>query len=846
MSTPPDRHDAGTRGGIASSRRWLASLNSQLVVMLLLASAIPVVVVVFLPTFGLYSQSRASLESTIGSHLTEVADETMARATAAVEPYRQQVFQLARDVRPHLVEMLRRDPQELAARWSAYGRSMEPSEVDAVTRRLVAALPPSAFFVVADRRGLLFTSSHPTHPFDIQASWWRAAVQKGRFVVGKTSYDRTIPAVWVALSAPVWDRDEIVGGIHVWLPIPSLAEVVRSASLDAVSSDSGRDVTILGRDADDGALYVVARSDDQWATLGDGDWVWVHVEGHEDFDGDAMVVADSLTVEPVGVLSTARQTMTGLAETVKQSLILRHGLRSPLAVSVTVKKSGAFFPEAAQVAMASTQMAPLPKYTVEEDATGVERVYGFRRSSSVLPWSVVVSQPTRVAFTPAQALRERVLWATGLSMAVLVVASVLFARRLVRPIRQITDAVQAIRRGDLQHAIPVTMSNEIGVLVDEFNAMSRTVQETLSRLTDEEKKLSSVLNSVAEGIVYLNLDRRIVLVNPAAEYLLGIELDTTGKVIDDVLSPEAVADIFPDMRARPATGRASSRSATVARGESTVALRIVDSPVLSEDGARMGTVFVLDDVTREKEIEEMKSDFVALVSHELRTPLTSIYGYTRLMLDGKTGAVPDSVRDKLVRIERQALRLSNLIGDLLDLSRIESGRLEVRLEPMSVVDVARQRLDDIRQLSDGRGIELAFECEEGVPDVLGDAERIGQVLTNLLTNAVKFTPEGGQVRVRIRREGNLVSIQVIDNGQGIPSEERQKIFDKFHQVSSVHTRHQGGTGLGLAIAKSIVEAHEGHIWVDSELGKGSDFRFVLPVADPSRQASRRSRATRPA
>lgn len=378
------------------------------------------------------------------------------------------------------------------------------------------------------------------------------------------------------------------------------------------------------------------------------------------------------------------------------------------------------------------------------------------------------------------------------------------------------------------------MTNEIGVLVDEFNAMTRTVQDALGRLINEEKKLSSVLNSVAEGIVYLDLERRIVLVNPASQRLLQCAEDVVGKSVDAVLEPEVAELVFPQAYSNASSNRTRSHEVTVVRDDGKIALKVVSSPALYEDGTPIGTVFVLDDVTRDKEIEQMKSDFVALVSHELRTPLTSIYGYTRLILDGKTGGINDTTRDKLVRVERQALRLSHLIGDLLDLSRIESGRLEIRSEPISVREIASSRLEDCRPQADEKGIELAFESADDVPNALGDSERIGQVITNLLSNAIKFTPVNGQVRVRLRREGNLVSVQVIDSGSGIPVEERHKIFDKFHQVSSVHTRQQGGTGLGLAIAKSIVEAHGGHIWVDSELGKGSDFRFVLPIAEGER------------
>ncbi|MBT5535513.1 HAMP domain-containing protein, partial [Candidatus Poribacteria bacterium] len=439
---------------------------------------------------------------------------------------------------------------------------------------------------------------------------------------------------------------------------------------------------------------------------------------------------------------------------------------------------------------------------------------------------------TRLAFTSAEALREDVLWVVGVVIAGLGVTSVIFARRLVRPLRQITDAAQVIRRGDYQQAIPITMHNEIGILVEEFNEMTGTVQDALGRLTREERKLNSVLNSIAEGIVYLDLDRRVVLTNPAAEHLLGLPDDTAGKIVDDLLDADVVDRLFSAERGSRRRARPVSSEASLTVGEETRALKVVSSPVLAGDDSPIGTVYALDDITREKEIEQMKSDFVALVSHELRTPLTSIYGYTRLILDGKTGEVPAVTLDKLVRVERQALRLSHLISDLLDLSRIESGRMEMRMAPTSIVDVAATRIEDIRTQADDKEIRLTLEAGDDVPDAVADGERIGQVLTNLLSNAVKFTPHGGSVQTRIRREGSLLSVQVVDTGVGIPPEERTRIFEKFHQVSNVHTRQQGGTGLGLAIARSIVDAHGGRIWVDDGSGSGSDFRFVLPL-EPS-------------
>ena len=268
----------------------------------------------------------------------------------------------------------------------------------------------------------------------------------------------------------------------------------------------------------------------------------------------------------------------------------------------------------------------------------------------------------------------------------------------------------------------------------------------------------------------------------------------------------------------------------MARYNEKLVLRIIASPFLNENGLILGTVYLFDDITREKEIDQMKSDFISLVSHELRTPLTSIIGFVSFILDGKAGAINDRQRNSLARVQRQSKRLAALINDLLDISRIESGRIQMEQESISLLEIVTQRLEEIRPQADEKSIRLVLTAPESIPDILGDEARMGQVFTNLIGNAIKFTPNNGEVSVKVEADGNLLHVEVIDTGPGIPAEERQKIFDKFYQLSDISTRQQGGSGLGLSITKSIVEAHGGKLWIDDgNQGKGSNFQFVLPL-----------------
>jgi signal transduction histidine kinase len=231
----------------------------------------------------------------------------------------------------------------------------------------------------------------------------------------------------------------------------------------------------------------------------------------------------------------------------------------------------------------------------------------------------------------------------------------------------------------------------------------------------------------------------------------------------------------------------------------------------------------------------MKSEFVSLVSHELRTPLTSIIGFISLILDGKTGNINQKQHESLSRALRQSKRLAVLINDLLDISRIEAGRIEMKQEQVQIDWIAKRRIEELRPQADEKSISLLLEAPPNLPLMIADADRVGQIFINLIGNAIKFTPDNGKVTVRISissqngSEHDGFHVEVIDTGPGIPADEREKVFDKFRQLGSVQTRQQGGSGLGLSIAAGIVEAHGGQLWVDAgDNGQGCNFQFFIP------------------
>ena len=506
----------------------------------------------------------------------------------------------------------------------------------------------------------------------------------------------------------------------------------------------------------------------------------------------------------------------------------------------------------------------------ETDAQGEQRVYGWARTyphrwqerddrpnftndgQNFTNWMVLVSTPTSLAFNAVTEFTKRILSFTLISCLVVIAIALVVSQRIVTPIRQVTGAARAIGRGEFDQEIPVTSSNEVGILAEEFNSMRWNLKSAVEKLTEEEKKMTAIVNSIAEGLILVDSSNRVLHINPAAERLFNLNIDDIDKDITEIIQNEELLHIFEENRRQLSLNKPAEQiiskykeinftsEVTLALQDEKLVLRITASPFLDEHGLTLGIVYLFDDITREKEIDQMKSDFISLVSHELRTPLTSIIGFVSFILDGKAGTINDRQRNSLARVQRQSKRLAALINDLLDISRIESGRIQMEQESISLLEIVTQRIEEIRPQADEKSIQLELTAPESIPTILGDEARMGQVFTNLIGNAIKFTPNNGEVSVKVEADGNLLHVEVIDTGPGIPPEERQKVFDKFYQLSDISTRKQGGSGLGLSITKSIVEAHGGKLWIDDGTqGKGSNFQFVLPLVKEDKNVNRK-------
>jgi signal transduction histidine kinase/GGDEF domain-containing protein len=383
-------------------------------------------------------------------------------------------------------------------------------------------------------------------------------------------------------------------------------------------------------------------------------------------------------------------------------------------------------------------------------------------------------------------------------------------------------------------------------------------------VVDDEKEIRDLLNIALSRMGGFHVE----VAESGQKALQKIEKDSFDLVLTDLKMPEMdglqliieIANSKPDVLTMMMTGHGTIDSALEAmkRGASDYLMKPLNldeliiriRKVLEERQRFVRLKDFADQLEKAnqelKKIDAIKSEFVSVASHELRTPLAAIKNAVQLMLSGRTGEINEHQTKFLSMAERNITRLTNILNDLLNLSRIESGKIELKYENMELKGIIELTASSLRPQADGKSVQISVEISEPLPHVYGDSEKVEQILTNLIGNAIKFTPNGGNILITAKpvfhdsKEGygDRVAISVKDNGIGIPLEHLEAIFEKFHQVEGSLQRSVSGTGLGLAITRGLVEAHQGKIWVESVLGKGSTFTFTLPIAETERRAPR--------
>src|SRR5467141_3124000 len=434
------------------------------------------------------------------------------------------------------------------------------------------------------------------------------------------------------------------------------------------------------------------------------------------------------------------------------------------------------------------------------------------------------SSAAGVSSDAAAAVRHS-LWlaAAGIFVITVVVSftfSLLFSSRINR-VRRFAERAAA---GDFTAPQRAAAGDELADLADAVGGMVAQLGQTIHTLTDERNRSAAILSSMVEGVAVVGGDERILYCNQAFEQILELPQGSSqGKKLVEALRQaelvSAVRQVLPggdEITGEVEVGTVRRRSFSVTA-----------APVRAAGAS--SAVLVLHDITELRRLERVRRDFVANVSHEFKTPLTAIQGFAETLLGG---ALDDKAnRKRFVEIIREhARRLARLTDDLLKLSRIEAGRLDLESRPVSVAGVVFGWVETARLNAESRGLRMVVELPEGLPPVRGDAVQLDEVLQNLIDNALQYTPSGGRIDVTAYSNGHEVIFTVADTGIGIPESDLERIFERFYRVDAARSREAGGTGLGLSIARHIVDAHGGRIWVESAVGQGSRFRFSIDVA----------------
>jgi two-component system phosphate regulon sensor histidine kinase PhoR len=415
------------------------------------------------------------------------------------------------------------------------------------------------------------------------------------------------------------------------------------------------------------------------------------------------------------------------------------------------------------------------------------------------------------------------LWGSAILLLTLVLAvASRYSRQCARSLEELSRRMEGMGAGEFGTRDASGFPPELAPLARAASSAASGLEKLLQGIAGERDFSAAVLDGMTEGVAVVGAGERIGFANRAFAEAFGATEDCRGRPLLEVVRQPDLRKAVQDAAARGEIVRTELEFGTVRPRTFSVTAAPVSATGVS------GAVLVLHDVSEIRRLERVRRDFVANVSHELRTPLTTIQGFAETLLGG---ALDDrAARRRFVEIIREhAERLSRITDDLLKLSAIEGGMMTFRMEPVSVPQLVEHCLEAVCLKAEARGLRVTSVCPGDLPQVRGDSLRLEEVLKNLLENAVQYTPSGGSVCVNAKAEDSRVVLCVEDSGIGIPSTEQERIFERFYRVDVAHSRETGGTGLGLSIAKHIVEAHQGRIWVESELGRGSRFFVSLPV-----------------
>lgn len=395
--------------------------------------------------------------------------------------------------------------------------------------------------------------------------------------------------------------------------------------------------------------------------------------------------------------------------------------------------------------------------------------------------------------------------------------------RVTAPLRRLKEGALELSKGRFDMKVPIISNDEIGDLSRTFNRMAKQLKHNVSALQEEKENLSNILSSMADGVITFNRDGEILVTNPPAEdFLSYIQMDETdlAELQTGNQVPEKLLSLFQEVKETETTKIAE----VSVQGHDWV---ILMNPLYDAQAVR-GAVAVLRDMTEERRLDKMRKDFIANVSHELRTPIAMMQGYSEAIIDD-IAETPEEKKEMAQVIYDESLRMGRLVNELLDLARMEAGHLSLNKSEVEIGSFIERIVKKFKGLAKEKQIKIVAEITQLDAILLFDPDRMEQVFTNLVDNALRHTPQNGEVRIIQRTGPNGIIFEIKDTGVGISAEELPFVFERFYKVDKARTRGRAGTGLGLAIVKNIIHGHGGKIEVSSKLGHGTTFTFFLPT-----------------
>ncbi|WP_067725393.1 ATP-binding protein [Oceanobacillus damuensis] len=415
-----------------------------------------------------------------------------------------------------------------------------------------------------------------------------------------------------------------------------------------------------------------------------------------------------------------------------------------------------------------------------------------------------------------------ILLSAGIAIMLTAFFAVFLSTRITSPLIKMREAAYDLTRGEFNTKVPVLTHDEIGDLAIEFNRMGRQLKFHINALRQEKEQLSSIVSSMADGVVTLNRNGDILVINPPAQkYIDDWHFKNDVRSKENRKLPTELQEALKEV----IEGEQAVLREAGLQGRNYVMLM---TPLYDQTYVR-GAVAVIRDMTEERRLDKLRKDFIANVSHELRTPISMLQGYSEAIVDD-IADTKDAKNELAQIIHEESLRMGRLVNELLDLARMEAGQIQINLDRMDLETYVKRIVNKFKGLASDNNIELTMELNTEPSSGIFDPDRLEQVFTNLIDNAIRHTGEGGTVHVSVVNTLDEMYVEVNDSGSGIPEEDIPFVFERFYKAdkSRVRNKEKKGTGLGLAIAKNIIDAHKGTIQVKSKLDQGTTFSFRIP------------------